>query len=164
MKREEAVYIEIHNDVFADSYYAKVNYSMKNDKVNEKDYFIISDNIKIGILHMGNTIEFKNKFGIGVIGILPQYRNKGYLKKIINICKKIAKQKKETTLFLSIPKDAYELKTIFTKLGFKYDRLKTTITFDDCHSFGMLTDNQLKHLDLSKPHKEFAWQQLVLEL
>jgi hypothetical protein len=30
--------------------------------------------------------------------------------------------------------------------------------------FGMLTDNHLKYLDMSKSTKTFKWQELVMEL
>jgi len=154
---------ELEHKIFRDSYYNKINFNFKDNPITEKNYFILLNNKKIGILEIGYSIEFSGKFGIGLIGILPQYRKKGYLKQTINICKKTTKRKKETTLYLSIPKESKELQTIFRKLNFKGSKDKTTVTFEDC-SFGMLKDVQLKYINIKKAKKLLVWQELFLEI
>lgn len=136
---------------------------MTCSKVDEKNYFIILNKTKIGILQIGNTIEFRHKFGIGVIGILPKYRNKSYSKQTIDICKKIAKRRGEKEIYLHTPDEAIELQTIFRKLGFKGHKYRTNVYYNDC-MFGMLNGAQITHLDLSNAKKIFKWQQLVMEL
>lgn len=66
-------------------------------------------------------------------------------------------------MLATIPKDAIELQKIFRNIGFKGSRDKTHVYFDDC-MFGMLTDKQLAHVDLSKSTKQLKWQELIIDL
>ena len=163
LKKDREKYNKLKTEIFKESYYATINFEIKDGTISEKDYFIVCDEKKVGVLNICNSVEFGGKFGIGLLGILKEYRKQGLTKYAINFCKRLAKRRKETILLATIPKESEELQTIFRKIGFKGGRNKTHVYFEDC-MFGMLKDVQLKYIDLSKASKTLKWQELVMEL
>jgi len=164
-KCELKKYIALEKIIFKDSYYTKINFSLTQSGITEKDYFINYNSKTIGILSIGNSIEFGGKFGIGIIGFKKAFRNREFGKKAIEFCKKFARKHDETQLFLSVPDLDYKTTSIFEKLGFKKHHTETNISYKDGTKFRRCKNNQLKHLILTKnTYNKLVWQIMCLEI
>ncbi|MDD4984036.1 MAG: GNAT family N-acetyltransferase [Candidatus ainarchaeum sp.] len=164
-KSESTKYNNLEKIIFKDSYYTKINYTLTHSKITEKDYFINYNSKTIGTLSIGNSIEFGGKFGIGIVGLKKEFRNKGIGKKVIILCKKFAKKEKETQIFLSVPLLDNETISIFEKLGFKKHHIETNIQYKDGTKFLRCRNDQLKHLILTtNDYKKLGWQIMCSEV
>ena len=156
-------FLDLQKKVFLDSYYTKINYPITIKDITDRDFFLIFNNMKVGILRVGNSLEFDGKFGIGLIGILPEYREKGVMKQAISFCKRLAKRKNINEILAYVPCEAKDLINIFEKCGFIKQEIRTTVGFPDCF-FVYLTDSQLSHLNLNSANYFFKWQKLCLKV